>query len=291
MVQTDQMEGEAMKTVENTHESAAAFPPDPITHAVAERDHDTLRMVREALAERRVMLAYQPVVRADRPDRPAFHEGLIRVMDRTGRIIPARDFIDAVETDEIGRIIDCLSLELGLRALSKNPGLRLSINMSARSIGYPRWNRTLHRGLKSDPAIGERLILEITESSAMVMPDIVRVFMAGLQARGICFALDDFGSGFTSFRYLKDFYFDILKIDGQFIRGIHANPDNQVLCAALVSIARHFDMFTVAEMVETAEDAEFLIAAGLDCLQGFHFGVPRLRPDWATESGQRRRAG
>ncbi|MGB5557147.1 MAG: EAL domain-containing protein [Paracoccaceae bacterium] len=264
---------------------------DPVTAAVRDRDRDILTMVREALADQRVMLAYQPVVFAGRPDQPAFFEGLIRIMDKTGRIIPARDFIEVVETDEIGRIIDCLSLQMGLEALKAEPGLRLSINMSARSIGYPRWNRTLHRGLKSDPTVGERLILEITESSAMVMPDIVRVFMASQQSRGVSFALDDFGAGFTSFRYLKEFYFDILKIDGQFIRDIHKNPDNQVLCAALVSIAQHFDMFTVAEMVESAEDAEFLINAGLDCLQGYHFGVPKLRPDWALGTEEQREAG
>lgn len=264
---------------------------DPVSAAVRERDRDVLQMVRDALMEQRVLLAYQPVVRADRPDRPAFYEGLIRVMDKSGRIIPARDFIAVVETDEIGRMIDCLSLEIGLEALRSQPGLRLAINMSARSIGYPRWTRTLNRGLKSDPTIGERLILEITESSAMVMPDITRVFMASLQARGISFALDDFGSGYTSFRYLREFYFDILKIDGQFIRDIHKNPDNQVLCAALVSIAQHFDMFTVAEMVENAEDAEFLIGAGLDCLQGYHFGMPRFQPDWGQVDREQRRAG
>ena len=264
---------------------------DPVTAAVRERDRDVLSLVREALDEKRVMLAYQPVVRADRPDRPAYYEGLIRIMDRTGRIIPARDFIDSIETDEIGRIVDCLSLELGLEALKTQPGLRLAINMSARSIGYPRWNRILHRALKADHTIGERLILEITERSAMVIPDIVRVFMAGLQSRGICFALDDFGAGFTSFRYLKEFYFDILKIDGQFIRDIHKTPDNQVLCAALVSIAQHFDMFTVAEMVETAEDADYLIDAGLDCLQGYYFGVPKLRLDWDRPEENHRKAG
>lgn len=280
-----------MEPVDISTKSYSAFPGDPLTVAIAERDRSTLEMVRSALQDRRVMLAYQPIVSADRPDRPAFYEGLIRVMDPTGRIIPARDFIDAVETDEIGRIIDCLSLELGLRALAQNPGLRLSINMSARSIAYPRWNRTLNRGLKTDATVGERLILEITESSAMVMPDITRVFMSSLQSRGISFALDDFGSGFTSFRYLKDFYFDILKIDGQFVRGIHSDPDNQVLCAALISIARQFDMFTVAEMVETGEDARYLISAGIDCLQGFYFGVPRLRPDWTDETAFQRKAG
>ncbi|HAR52570.1 MAG TPA: EAL domain-containing protein, partial [Roseovarius nubinhibens] len=70
-----------------------------------------------------------------------------------------------------------------------------------------------------DPTVAERLILEITESSAMVVPELVTGFMEKLQHKGVSFALDDFGAGYTSFRYLKQFYFDILKIDGQFIRG------------------------------------------------------------------------
>jgi EAL domain-containing protein (putative c-di-GMP-specific phosphodiesterase class I) len=159
--------------------------------------------------------------------------------------------------------------------------------MSARSIGYPAWLRHWNAGLRVDQTIAERLILEITESSAMVMPDLVSVFMADMQARGICFALDDFGAGYTAFRYLKEFYFDIIKIDGQFIRGIATNPDNQVLTQALVSIARHFDMFTVAESVETAEDARWLVDAGVDCLQGYFFGVPTTEAPWRQSRAAR----
>jgi EAL domain-containing protein (putative c-di-GMP-specific phosphodiesterase class I) len=253
---------------------------DPLSAAVAERDGETLRMVDEALRDRRVRLAFQPVLPAGSRVRPVFYEGLARILDPTGRPIPAADFITAVETRETGRLIDCASLELGLRALHANPGIRMSVNMSARSIGYPRWMRTLEAGLTADPSLAGRLILEITESSAMLVPDIVCVFMADLQARGVRFALDDFGQGFTAFRYLRDFDFDILKIDGQFIRGIAGDPDNQVLARALVSIAGHFQMLTVAESVETAADARWLADAGVDCLQGYHFAAPTLRPEW-----------
>lgn len=252
----------------------------PLDAAMDERAQETIEMVRQALDERRGLLAYQPVVQARLPSRPAFYEGLIRILDREGRVLPARDFISQVETTETGRRIDCLALELGLFALAKEPGLRLSINMSARSIGYPAWLATLERGLRLDPTVAERLILEITESSAIVMPDLVTAFMADMQSRGICFALDDFGAGYTAFRYLKDFYFDIIKIDGQFIRNIAHNPDNQVLTQALVSIARQFDMFTVAESVETAEDARYLVDIGVDCLQGYFFGVPTTEAPW-----------
>lgn len=260
---------------------------NPLDFAVRSRDRNTLEMVRNALRRKQVMLAYQPVVRADRLHRPAFYEGLIRVLDDTGRTIPARDFIEVVETDEMGRIIDCLALEMGLEALTEEPALRLSINMSARSIGYKRWMDTLSHGLQIDPTAGERLILEITESSAMLMPELVTSFMSELQKFGVSFALDDFGAGYTAFRFLKDFYFDIVKIDGQFIRNIHADPDNQVLSRALISIAEQFEMFTVAECVETAEDVHFLESIGIDCMQGYYFGAPTIVPPWRASADDR----
>ncbi|HRV61632.1 EAL domain-containing protein [Albidovulum sp.] len=263
---------------------------NPLNAAVAARDRDAIRMVQAAVDRKEVMLAFQPVVPATNPGQPAFHEALIRVLDETQRIIPAGDFIEAIETTELGRKIDCLALELGLAELHAVPGLRLSVNMSARSIGYPQWTRVLHRGLAQDPTIGERLILEITEASAMVVPDMVAVFMRELQDQGLAFALDDFGAGFTSFRYLKDFYFDILKIDGQFIRGIAANRDNQCLTKALLGIAHHFEMFAVAESVENDRDAAYLARIGMDCLQGYHFGAPVVHPPWRQDSRDRRRA-
>ncbi|WP_272860523.1 EAL domain-containing protein [Paracoccus stylophorae] len=240
----------------------------------------TLPAVRAAVEKGNGVLAFQPIVQAQRTDRAAFYEGLIRIIDDSGRIVPLKDFMPVAETTELGRQIDCLSLTLGLQALTEDPSLRLSINMSARSIGYPDWIRTLRNGIADDPHVGERLILEITESSAMGMPTELRGFMAEVQRSGISLALDDFGAGYTSFRYLRDFCFDMIKIDGQFIREIAEHPDNQVLTRALMSIAHHFDMFTVAESVETADDASFLIENGIDCLQGYYFGAPTIAPPW-----------
>lgn len=253
---------------------------DSMRVAADTRDRDTLTMVHDALDRGNAVLAFQPVMQARCPETPAFYEGLMRVLDDSGQVIPAKQFIDAVETQETGRRLDRMALDLGLQELAAEPSLRLSINMSARSIGYRPWLETLENGLKTHPTIGERLILEITESSAMVMPDLVTGFMADLQSRGIVFALDDFGAGYTAFRHLRDFYFDLVKIDGVFSRDVHKSPDNQVLVQALVSLSAHFDMFTVAEAVEGPEEAAFLTSAGIDCLQGHHFAAPTLRPPW-----------
>lgn len=253
---------------------------DPLSYAVRARDSNVIAMVEKAVREDNVMLAYQPVVPALRHDRPAFYEGLMRVLDDSGRVIPARDFIEQVENTELGRQIDTLAVKYGLQMLREQPGLRLSINMSAKSIGHTPWMDMLERGLAMDPTVGERLILEITESSAITVPQMVGEFMNDLQVRGISFAIDDFGSGYTSMRYLKELYFDILKIDGQFIRGIADSPDNRALVAAMVSIGQHFDMVTIAEKVETAADAAVLGQMGVDCLQGYFFGAPSIRPRW-----------
>ncbi len=271
------------KGANRARKGAGAHKGNPLKAAVVQRDRDTLTMVSNALRHREAMLAFQPVVLGSDPARVGFYEGLIRVLDATGRIIPARDFMPVVEDKELGREIDCVALELGLQALEAEPTLRLSINMSARSIGYGNWMRILDTGLARNPHLGERLILEITESSAMTMPELVTSFMADLQDRGICFALDDFGAGYTALRYLKEFYFDILKIDGQFVRGIHRDPDNQVLVEAMITIGRQFDMLTVAEMVEGPKDARFLIDVGIDCLQGYHFGAPTVHPPWRAQ--------
>lgn len=237
-------------------------------------------MVQTAIDQRQCLLAFQPVMRASAHTKVAFYEGLMRVLDPTGRIIPAKEFMPSIEDTEVGRKIDVLALRMGLQTLRKHPGLRLSINMSARSIGYSAWNKTLHRHLDQDASLGERLILEITESSAMLVPELVMDFMDDLQNYGVCFALDDFGAGYTAIRYFKDFFFDILKIDGQFIRGIAKNPDNRAITAALISIAEHFDMLTVAEFVENADDAALLTQMGVDCLQGYHFAAPTTQPAW-----------
>lgn len=265
----------------------ADVPPggdSPFSYAVTSRDQETINMVEAAIRHKQVLLAYQPIMQARDQSKTAFYEGLIRVLDATGRVIPAKDFMDQIENTELGRQLDTLALGLGLRALNDNPDLRLSINMSARSIGYRAWNKTLERWINRNELIGERLILEITESSAMLVPELVIDFMDRLQMNGICFAMDDFGAGYTALRYFRDFHFDVIKIDGQFIKGITHSADNQVMTASLISIAKHFDMLTVAEFVENQEDADTLTRLGVDCLQGYHFAAATTRPSWVQQA-------
>ena len=107
------------------------------------------------------------------------------------------------------------------------------------------------QGLQKKTAIGNRLIFEISETSAMLLHEIVIRFMAEMQPRGIAFALDGFGAGLTAFRHLKDFFFDLVKPDKGFVHGIADDPDNQVLTEALITVAQQFEMLVIADGVET----------------------------------------
>lgn len=250
----------------------------PLSAALAESEGRILDRVAEAVRQRRLRLAYQPVVVARRPSRIGFHEGLIRLLDPGGQVIPARDFIAAVENHALGRDIDCAALAIGIEALIRHPTLRLSVNMSARSVGWPRWLRLLRAGLAREAGLGDRLILEISQASAMTVPELLAGLMADLRPKGIAFALDGFGAGLTHLRHLRDLPFDLMKIDAAFSRDVSAQADNQVMVSACLALAREFDMLTVAQGVETAAEAEWLAAIGVDCLQGHHLGLPKLYP-------------
>ncbi|MFS4437086.1 EAL domain-containing protein [Paracoccaceae bacterium GXU_MW_L88] len=249
------------------------IPIEAGTLAHAVRRRAAVQLVEDAITENRFELAFQPVVSRDIRT-PAFYEGLVRIRDRAGSLVPAGEFIPFIEHADVGRIIDRTVLGQGIRTLREHPHMRLSVNMSSLSIGDADYTALLHDALDNDPATAERLIIEITESVAMFESRRVSEFMHDIHNLGVSFAMDDFGAGYTAFRHFRDFAFDMVKVDGQFTREVNRSEDNQVLIRALVSIAEHFGMFTVAEFVETEEEARTLEKLGVQAMQGFHFGRP-----------------
>jgi EAL domain-containing protein (putative c-di-GMP-specific phosphodiesterase class I) len=246
--------------------------------------------VAQALAQGRIGFHYQPVVRAAAPRFPAFFEMLARLAPASGPLLPAAAFLPHVEDGPLGRAIDRLALAAALAALRADPGLRLSVNMSPLSMGDPDWLGVLGAVAASGDGTPGRLILEITETAALEHSDQTLDFMAHVRRFGCAFALDDFGAGATGFRHFRDFRFDMVKIDGAFVQGVSRSPDAQVLVDCLVRVARHFEMMTIAERVERPEDAAWLRAAGVDCLQGYRYGRPAAAPV-LPEAEARRRAG
>ena len=252
----------------------------PLDAAISAQDRETMAEVAQALKDRRMRLAFQPAVYAADPTIIGYFEGFIRLLNVRGTVIPARDFMGAVEQHELGREIDCAALQMGLMAMQRNPQIRVSINMSARSVGYQRWVAILRKALRAEPRLGQNLILEINEASAMQVPDVLKPFMTDMRKHGIVFALDDFGAGMTSLRLLRELRFEIVKIDGDLVKAVDQSPDGQVVANAAIALAQEMGMYIVAEAVETEGEANWLRAAGVGCMHGYLFGAPTVTPDF-----------
>lgn len=252
----------------------------PLAAAISAQDRETLAMVASALKDRRMRLAFQPVVYASDTKLIGFFEGFIRLLNQRDQVIPARDFMAAVEQRQLGREIDCAALQLGLMAMQRNPEIRVSINMSARSVGYRPWMDILTRTLSDSPRLGANLILEINEESALQVPDVLKPFMADMRERGIVFALDDFGAGTTSLLLLEELDFEIAKIDGSLVKNVDRVGDHKSAVRAAIAMAQELGMYVVAEAVETEGEANWLREAGVGCLQGYLFGPPTVTPDF-----------
>lgn len=252
----------------------------PLDVALSAEDRETMTRVRRALQQRRMRLAYQPVVYAADTAVIGFFEGFIRLLNERDQVIPARDFMATVEQHELGREIDCAALQMGLMALQRNPQIRVSVNMSARSVGYRPWVQVLRKALRDAPRLAHNLILEITEPSILQVPDVLKPFMEEMRNHGVVFALDDFGADITSLRLLREMKFEIAKIDGSLVKNVDASLDGQAVARAAIAVAQEMDMYVVAEAVETEGEAKWLRDAGVGCMQGYLFGAPTVTPDF-----------
>ena len=225
-----------------------------------------------ALREDRICLAFQPIVSARDTGKIVFYECLARMVDRNGELVPAATFMPVAEQLGFVRLIDQRVLELAFDVLASDPSLRLSINLSPQTMNDTGWSRSFDRLTAAHPTAAKRLIIEITESYAIHDSTQAVERLAEFKRRGCSIALDDFGAGYTSFKYFKTLNLDIVKIDGSYIRGVCDSPDNQLFVKSLSQLALHYGMVVVAEMVEHDEAAALLRGFGVDCLQGNFFG-------------------
>ena len=235
--------------------------------------------VLKALDEGRIVLAYQPVVDAT-TQKTSYYETLIRMIDPDGKIVPAGQFIPIVEKLGMIRPLDLRALELAVGDLTVQSAVHLAVNVSSLTVTDPAWLRTLMSLIKGRPDVAKRLTIEITETAALEDFDVTSRFVSTVRDLGCKVALDDFGSGYTSFRHMKSLTVDVVKIDGAFVKDVATNRENQMFIRTLLGLADGFGLQTVAECIETAEEAEILTREGADFLQGWYFGKPIVDPVW-----------
>jgi len=234
-----------------------------------------------ALNERRIVMAYEPVVTAGARD-SAFYECLVRMEQDDGRVLLAPDIVPVAERLGLIRLVDHRVLELVISELAASPNVVLSLNISPDTTMDPDWWATIESVMRANPGIGERLIVEITETVAIQDVDDLRSFVTRLKNFGSRIAIDDFGAGYTSFRNLRKLGVDIVKIDGAFVQNIVGSADDRAFVQTLIDLARRLDLKTVAEWVQDEEAATLLRDWGCDYIQGRLIGLATAERPWAT---------
>jgi EAL domain-containing protein (putative c-di-GMP-specific phosphodiesterase class I) len=228
-----------------------------------------------ALNEGRLALACQPVVHAASRS-IAFHEGLLRLRNREGRLLPASVFVPCSEEAGLISLLDQRVVELAAEELIRHPDLKVSINASPLSLLDPEWLASLRSHAASTKAFAGRLILEVTESAALADIQRTSKLLGAVKELGIAVAIDDFGSGHTSFRTLRQLPVDIVKIDGAFMQDVDRSSDGRFFIRTLVELAHHIGCKVVAEWVENEAAARIVEDIGVDYLQGRLLGTPLL---------------
>ena len=245
-----------------------------------------------ALNERRIVMAFEPVVEARSRD-AAFYECLVRMEQDDGQVLLAPDIVPVAEKLGLIRLVDHRVLELVVAELAASPDVQLSLNISPDTTMDPDWwsldriadarpprrrraaDRRDHRD-RGDPGYRRRPRLR-HPAEEFRQP----------------IAIDDFGAGYTSFRNLRKLGVDIVKIDGAFVQNIARSADDRAFVQTLIDLARRLEIKTVAEWVQDEESAVMLREWGCDYIQGRLIGLASSQRPWAAAAGDgccRRRA-
>ncbi|MDZ7802259.1 MAG: bifunctional diguanylate cyclase/phosphodiesterase [Trueperaceae bacterium] len=252
-----------------------------------------IREIREALDEDRFTVFAQPIVASDPAARsvPAV-EALIRMRTREEEIVPAGRFMPAAERYGLASRIDDWMVKAVLAWLTPNPARRkelrhVHVNLSGRSLGDPAFLAALEVALVASRALLPSLCFEVTETALIENLDTARDVMTRLHDLGCRFALDDFGIGHSSMRYLKRLPVDYLKIDGVFVRDMARDPEAAKLVGQIHRLARTMGLGTIAEFVESDEIRSRLRGLGVQEVQGYAVGKPAPLDEAVAACAQR----
>lgn len=237
--------------------------------------------INTALENDRLRLACQKILPLhNQPDGLRF-EMLLRLELPDGELVSPRSFLPSAERYGLISALDERAIDLTLDWLAANPSLQNSIrhvalNLSAGSFTVPEFAEKLIRTIETSGVPASKLCFELTETATIANLSKARQFMNELSVIGCRFSIDDFGSGLSSFAYLRKLPVDFLKIDGLLIKDILDDPTDFTMVKAICDISKSMGKRTVAEFVESPRLLNAVRDIGIDFAQGYHLGEPEL---------------
>ncbi|MEZ5584206.1 MAG: EAL domain-containing protein [Candidatus Competibacteraceae bacterium] len=256
------------------------------TYALFEEGHRSTYMqdkvhwedrIRRALKDNGFQLYFQPIVDL-RSGHIEHYESLLRMIGEDGKIIAPGAFIGIAERFGMIRDIDQWVVASALRtqgeSLRNGKPVSLTVNLSGRHFGNPQILEIIQESTQRHGANPSSIVFEVTETAAVENFTEACHFIQALRDKGYRIALDDFGSGFSSFDYLKNIPVDYIKIDGSFVRNLHRSSVDRIFVNAIADLARGLDVAAVAEFVENQESVDILRELGVPLGQGYFFAKP-----------------
>jgi diguanylate cyclase (GGDEF)-like protein/PAS domain S-box-containing protein len=265
-----------------------AYHPDDAELATLYGEMKWVGRINKALDEDRFCLYAQPIVSLDGGDSRNY-ELLIRMIGEQGEIIPPGSFLPAAERYNLIEKVDVWVVSHACALLAEYPIFfqkvnSVSINLSGPSLTNRNFLESILSIFKEAGVSPNMVCFEVTETVAVKNLDSAINFIRTLKESGFRFALDDFGSGISSFGYLKNLPLDYLKIDGMFVKNIVEDPIDYAIVKSIKEIGHLMGMKTVAEYVENDEVKVMLTAIGIDYGQGYGLGKPKPLKDLIAQS-------
>ncbi len=254
--------------------------PNDTEIALRKSEMKWVERINRALEENRFLLYRQPIRSLQGGGEAEYHELLLRLVDAGGEVVAPSSFIAAAERfrmmPAIDRWVVCAALEAIARLGEGNaaPLPVFTINLSGQSFAGGELLELILNRLDSLRVPAKNVMFEITETAAVSSLSAALDFMKNLRSRGCRFILDDFGSGLSSFRYLRNLEVDFLKIDGELVRNIAHDPIQREMVTAIHRIGDSMGIKTIGEWVENAEVERVLRDIGVDYAQGYRVGRP-----------------
>jgi|GEM_PF-994762 len=258
----------------------AVYRPSEAPEALMSERLAMFHRIRSALDDDQFRLVFQPIV--DLTGRQGdFHEVLLRMREGDALLSPA-EFLPTAERFSLMGEIDRWVVRNAIALLAQwhldRPDMAFSINLSARAFGDQALFEEIRGRIADHGLRPDALVFEITETEAIANLAEAKTMIWTLKELGCRFSLDDFGSGFASFAYLRELPVDMVKIDGKFVRDLETSSLDQAIVRALVDIAQSLGKEVVAEFVEDAVTRDRLARMGVHFGQGFHLGRPASEP-------------
>jgi len=243
-------------------------------------DLNLVGSIRSAIEGGRLVLYAQPIIKLKGTANFSHYEILVRMLDSAGNALEPSEFLGTAERyqlmQELDRWVVSKAIDTLVETCTDSDGkpLHFAVNLSGQSLGNDQFLDFVRSELSRTAVSPDRLCFEITETVAVTNLQKAQLFMKVLKDIGCQFSLDDFGTGLSSFAYLKLFPVNVLKIDGSFVQDIAENEVSRSMVSAIAEIARVMKIETVAEYVESETTLNIVREIGVDWAQGFHVGEP-----------------